>query len=80
MDEDKGMFWSCHNADQRCPIAHGLRRTFASEISNMAKAEGTSLSAVAHDLIKEALELREDRALADIADERARTIPGGKPP
>ena len=44
------------------------------EISNMAKAEGTSLSAVAHDLIKEALELREDRALAEIADERAGTF------
>ena len=41
------------------------------EISHLAQAEGTSLSAVAHDLITEALELREDRALADLADKRA---------
>lgn len=41
------------------------------EISHLAKAEGTSLSSVAHDLIMEALELREDRALTALADERA---------
>jgi hypothetical protein len=44
------------------------------EISKIAKAESISLSAVAHDLIKEALELREDQALAEIADERAKTF------
>lgn len=42
------------------------------EISKIARAESTSLSAVAHDLIKEALELREDQALAELADERAK--------
>lgn len=44
------------------------------EISKIARAESTSLSAVAHDLIKEALELREDQVLAEIADERAKTF------
>lgn len=44
------------------------------EISKIARAESTSLSAVAHDLIKEALELREDQALAELADERAKTF------
>lgn len=44
------------------------------EISLIAKSEGTSLSSVAHDLIREALELREDRALAAIADERAKSF------
>ena len=41
------------------------------EIAQLAEAEGTSLSATAHDLIREALELREDRALAALADDRA---------
>ena len=41
------------------------------EISELAKSEGTSLSSIANDLIREALELREDRALAAIADHRA---------
>jgi len=44
------------------------------EISLIAKSEGASLSSVANDLIREALELREDRALASIADERAKSF------
>lgn len=44
------------------------------EISQLAEAEGTSLSATAHDLIREALELREDRALSALADQRAATF------
>ena len=44
------------------------------EISNIAKAERTSLSAVALSLIREALELREDKALGSIADKRAKTF------
>jgi len=44
------------------------------EISRIADEEGASLSSVAHDLIREALELREDRALAALADERAKTF------
>jgi hypothetical protein len=44
------------------------------EISNIAKAKRTSLSAVALELIREALELREDKALGSIADKRAKTF------
>lgn len=44
------------------------------EISSIAKAEKTSLSAVALKLIREALELREDRALGIIADKRAKAF------
>lgn len=44
------------------------------EICTIAKASGTSLSSVVQELIKEALELREDRALAAIADDRAKTF------
>jgi len=47
------------------------------EISSIAKAEKTSLSTTALRLIREALELREDRALAAIADERAETFDRG---
>ena len=41
------------------------------EISHLAEDTGASLSSVASDLIREALELREDRSLADLADQRA---------
>jgi hypothetical protein len=44
------------------------------ELNSIATAEGASLSSVAHDLIKEALELREDRALSVIADSRAESF------
>lgn len=44
------------------------------EISRIAEEEGASLSSVAHELIREALELREDRELAELADERAKTF------
>lgn len=44
------------------------------EISQLAEAEGISLSATANDLIREALELREDRALSALADHRAATF------
>jgi hypothetical protein len=44
------------------------------EISRIAEEDGASLSSVAHDLIREALELREDSVLAGLADERARTF------
>ena len=44
------------------------------ELSAIAATEGASLSSVAHDLIKEALELREDKALAALADTRAETF------
>ena len=44
------------------------------DLTTIASSEGASLSSVAHDLIKEALELREDRALANLAESRAKTF------
>lgn len=41
---------------------------------DLALAEGVSLSALARDLIREALELREDVSLATLAEERDRTF------
>lgn len=43
-------------------------------IHSLAAREGMSLSSLAHDLIREALELREDTALSSLADERAETL------
>lgn len=40
---------------------------------DLAQAQGLSLSALARDLIREALELREDVSLAALAEERDRT-------
>jgi len=40
-------------------------------IVEIAERDGLSLSAVVHQLLLESLELREDRTLAKIADERA---------
>jgi transcriptional antiterminator Rof (Rho-off) len=41
---------------------------------DLAKKEGVSMSALARDLIRGALELREDVALAALAEERDRTF------
>ena len=41
---------------------------------DLAQAEGLSLSALARDLIREALELREDVSLATLAEERDRSF------
>ena len=43
-------------------------------INALAAREGVSMSSLAHDLMREALELREDAALADLADEREKTL------
>ncbi len=40
-------------------------------IAEIAARDGASLSSVAHDLLLESLELREDIALAKVADKRA---------
>ena len=40
-------------------------------IAEIAARDGASLSSVAHDLLLESLELREDIALAAVADKRA---------
>lgn len=43
-------------------------------IHALAVQEGISMSSLAHDLIKEALELREDAELSALADEREKTL------
>jgi len=40
-------------------------------VAKLAAQRGASLSSVAHDLLRESLELREDVALAAVADARA---------
>ena len=47
------------------PVYQGLRR--------WAKRDGVSLSLKVRDLVKDALEAEEDRALAQLADARVRT-------
>ena len=41
---------------------------------DLASSEGISMSAIARDLILEAIELREDVALATLADKRMKTF------
>jgi predicted DNA-binding protein len=43
-------------------------------MQNLAECEGVSLSTVARDLIREAIDLREDVALAALADRRTKTF------
>lgn len=43
-------------------------------LSRLAKQDGTSLSLKARDLLRDALELYEDRALSRLAEERERTF------
>ena len=45
-----------------------------SAMRDIATREGVSLSAIARDLIRESIELREDVALADFADARMKTF------
>lgn len=45
-----------------------------SVLQNIATSEGVSMSTIARDLIREAIELREDVALADLADARMKTF------
>ena len=45
-----------------------------SVLQNIATSEGVSMSTIARDLIREAIELREDVALADLADTRMKTF------
>ena len=47
-------------------------------IHDMAKEEGISMSMVVRDLIREALELREDIALTIFAEDREKTFDGSK--
>ena len=50
-----------------------LERSAYEAVKEIAEREGISLSAVTGDLVREALELREDDALAAWGEERLRT-------
>ncbi len=50
-----------------------LERPLYEAVAAMARKNGVSLSLAARDLIKEALELYEDIALGQVAEERRRT-------
>jgi plasmid stability protein len=52
------------------PVYEGLRR--------WAKRDGVSLSLKVRDLVKDALEAEEDRALADLAKDREQTLDRSK--
>lgn len=44
-------------------------------VGRIAREEGTSLSTVVRDLVKEAIEIREDVALTHLATDREHTLP-----
>lgn len=47
-----------------------LEKQLYSALNRLAEDEGISMSMLMRDLVKEALELREDQALADFAEQR----------
>jgi hypothetical protein len=47
-------------------------------IHDLAETDGISMSTVARDLIREALDLREDRALATFAERREKSLKKSK--
>ncbi len=51
-----------------------LEKPLYNMVHDLAENQGVSLSMLMRDLVKEALELREDRALVDLAVERERTF------
>ncbi len=51
-------------------LEHGLYRA----VADLAEKEGISKSMAIRDLVKEAMELREDLALAEIAESREKTF------
>ncbi|MGH2800639.1 MAG: hypothetical protein ACRDM0_23810, partial [Thermoleophilaceae bacterium] len=51
-----------------------LERPLYEELGRLARREGASLSTKARDLLRDALETHEDRALAAIAEEREQTL------
>jgi metal-responsive CopG/Arc/MetJ family transcriptional regulator len=55
-----------------------LEKPLYTAVSEFAKKQGVSKSMIVRDLIKEALELREDRALAEFAEMRETTIDATK--
>lgn len=55
-----------------------LEKPLYSALHDLAEEQGLSLSMLMRDLVKEALELREDRALAEFAAEREEDFDRGK--
>ena len=55
-----------------------LEKPLYTVVSEFAKKQGVSKSMIVRDLIKEALELREDRALAEFAEMRETTFDATK--
>jgi len=55
-----------------------LEKSLYDYIKYLAKKEGVSLSLKARDLLKDALEAREDMALAKIAEDREKTFDKSK--
>lgn len=55
-----------------------LEKPLYNALHDLAEDEGVSMSMLMRDLVKEALEIREDRALADLATEREKTFDRGK--
>ena len=51
-----------------------LERPLYEALGRIARQDGASLSTKARDLLRDALELREDAGLVEIAEERARTF------
>jgi metal-responsive CopG/Arc/MetJ family transcriptional regulator len=55
-----------------------LEKGLYSTIHEMAANEGISMSLIMRDMVKEALEIREDMALAEIAEKREQIFDPGK--
>jgi predicted DNA-binding ribbon-helix-helix protein len=59
-------------------ISIALEKPIYSLIARMAQERGLSLSMVTRDLVREALEIREDAVLVRVADERVAALAGRK--
>ena len=55
-----------------------VERPIYAAIHDLAEESGVSMAMIVRDLIKEALELKEDVALSALADERMRTLDRSK--
>jgi hypothetical protein len=55
-----------------------LEKPLYNALHDLAEDEGLSMSMLMRDLVKEALELREDRALADLAADREKGFDRGR--
>ncbi len=55
-----------------------LEKPLYNALHDLAEDEGVSMSMLMRDLVKEALEIREDRALADFAGEREKEFDRGR--